>query len=177
MTTTPLASAIVFDPLLPLPLVIGVGVVLAAATVAAYFHIGTRVSRMQNSVLTVFRLLGLVGVLLLLLQPSRMEEIPPPDIRRVTVVAVDASKSMAQNDTDAGTRAESARTLLVDAGLLSAGGAPASRTVQLFQFGGNRRNFRNFVDELERCADRLVLKKRNGRAEIPFHCGRELDHN
>lgn len=137
MTTTTLASAIVFDPLLPLPLVVGIGVILAAATVAAYFHIGTRVSRAQNSALTIFRLLGLAAVLLLLLQPSRMEEIPPPDIRRVTVVAVDASKSMAQNDTDAGTRAESARALLVDAGLLNANGAPASRAVQLFQFGAD----------------------------------------
>ena len=97
MTTPPLASAIVFDPLLPLPLVVGIGVFLAAATATAYFHIGTRVSRTQNCVLTLFRLLGLAAVLLLLLQPSKVEDISPPDIRRVTVVAVDASKSMTQS--------------------------------------------------------------------------------
>jgi len=132
-----IAASLVFDPLIPVPLVAGIGVILGAATVAAYVHVGTRVSRAQNSVLALFRLLGLGAVLLLLLQPSKIEEVPPPDIQRVTVVAVDASKSMAQNDTDAGTRAESARALLVDTGLLNSAGAPVNSSVQLFQFGAD----------------------------------------
>src|SRR5438874_2563312 len=132
-----IAASLVFDPLIPVPLVIAIGVILAAATVAAYFHVGTRVSRTQNAVLALFRLLGLAAVLLLLLQPSKIEEVPPPDIRRVTVVAVDASKSMAQNDTDAGTRADSARALLMDTEVLNTAGRPVNSSIQLFQFGAD----------------------------------------
>ena len=47
-------------------------------------------------------------VLALLLQPSRLEEIPPPVTNRVTIIAVDDSRSMAQTDVPQGT-AESNR--------------------------------------------------------------------
>ncbi len=91
-------TSFVLDPSLPIGAVVILGLVPAAATVAIYSRAGSRLSRVQNGALLVFRLLGAGLVLALLLQPSRLEEIPPVVTDRVTVVAVDDSKSMAQKD-------------------------------------------------------------------------------
>jgi len=128
-------NGIVFDPILPIGAVALLGLAMAALTIAVYWRAGTRLSTAQNISLTLFRLLGLALVLLLLLQPSRVEEIPPPTTNRVTLVAVDDSRSMAQKDVEQGTRSQAARALLSDAGLIKPDGTPADRDTRLFQFG------------------------------------------
>jgi len=72
----------------------------------------------------VFRLAGLAVVLLLLLQPSRLEQVPPPVANRVTLMALDTSLSMKQRDVNGVMRLDAARNLLVDAEALT---APACR--------------------------------------------------
>jgi hypothetical protein len=135
---TPLLAAqpgIVFDPIIPVGAVALLGAAMAVLTVAIYWRVGSRLSATQNAILLVFRLCGLALVLLLLLQPSRVEEIPPPMTNRVTLVAVDDSRSMAQKDVEQGTRSQAARALLGDVGLVKPDGAPADRDTRLFQFG------------------------------------------
>jgi hypothetical protein len=110
------------------------GVVLIAATVAVYWQTGSRITRLQSLVLLIFRLIGAVAVVLLLLQPSRVEPIAPPEIDRVTVLAIDNSKSMLQRDVEAGTRMDAAKNLLRDAELLSSSGASASPQMRMFRF-------------------------------------------
>ena len=133
----PLAAltSLVFDPILPIGAVVLLGLAMAALTIAVYWRVGARLSRAQNVALTTFRLLGTALVLLLLLQPSRVKEIPPPETNRVTLVAVDDSRSMAQKDVEEGTRSQAARALLADAGLINSDGTPAGRDTRLFQFG------------------------------------------
>jgi hypothetical protein len=124
----------IFDPLIPTPLVVGLGAILLAATFAAYFRIGKSVARKATVLLAILRSLGIAGVLLLLLQPSRLETIPPPKIYRVTVVGVDTSKSMRQEDTPAGSRIGAVTSALKSAELLDASGNSAAVGLRLFKF-------------------------------------------
>jgi hypothetical protein len=134
--TTPLAAqtSLVFDPILPQAAVVILGVVLLGATIAVYRRAGSRLSGGQNFTLLVFRLLGAAAVLVLLLQPSRLEEIPPQVTDRVTLVAVDDSKSMAQNDVAQGTRSQEAKVVLADSGMVTANGTAGDPRMRLFKF-------------------------------------------
>jgi hypothetical protein len=127
-------TSLVIDPIVPIGAVAIAGVLLAALTVAIYWRAGSRLSGAQNGVLLVFRLLGVALVLALLLQPSRLEEIPPVVTDRVTVVAVDDSRSMAQRDVAQGTRMQAARALLTDADITKADGALVDSHTRLFKF-------------------------------------------
>lgn len=133
---SPLAAQtpLVFDPILPVGAVIILGIVLVATTIAIYTRINSRLSRVQSVALLVFRLLGVALVLALLLQPSRIEEIPPPVTNRVTLLAVDDSKSMAQRDVEQGTRLQAARAILGDSGATQPDGSPADAKLRLFKF-------------------------------------------
>jgi hypothetical protein len=128
-------TSLVLDPILPVGAVALLGLALAMLTVAIYRRVGTRLSPVRNGLLTAFRLLGLALVVGLLLQPSRLEEIPPPVTNRVTLVAVDDSRSMAQTDVAQGTRSQAARSLLTDAALIQSDGTPADSLTRLYGFG------------------------------------------
>ena len=117
-----LATTILFDPILPMALVIFLGAVLLGITGYIYFGLGARLSRSKIIVLTCFRLLGVAIVMVLLLQPSRLEEIPQPNIRKLTLVGLDTSRSMRQEDVNKTARLEAARNILYDAGLVSRNG-------------------------------------------------------
>ena len=134
--TFSLASQIslVLDPIIPIGAVVMLGVVLAAATVAVYARAGSRLGRGQNAALLSLRLAGVALLLALLLQPSREEEIPPVVTDRVTLVAVDDSRSMAQNDVAQGTRSQAAKSILTDSGVVEPGGAVGDAKLRLFKF-------------------------------------------
>ena len=127
-------SKLVLDPILPVGAIVILGVVLFAATIAIYLRVSISLDRPRRMALLGFCLLGLALVLALLLQPSRLEEIPPPITHRVVLVGVDDSRSMAQSDVDQGTRAQAARTLLVESGITEPGGAAVRGKVRLFKF-------------------------------------------
>jgi uncharacterized membrane protein len=127
-------ASVVFDPILPVPLVIVIGVILVALTVAAYLQVGSRLGAWRNAVLSGFRLLGIFMVLLVLLQPSRLEQIPPPEKQRLTLVAVDTSRSMEQMDVDKASRLEAAKNLLQEAELVPRDGVVTDPTLRMFEF-------------------------------------------
>ncbi|MBC8093576.1 MAG: hypothetical protein H7Y15_16900 [Pseudonocardia sp.] len=79
-------TSLVLDPILPVGAVVILGLGLAGLTVAIYRRVGSRLSTGQSAALLIFRLLGVALVLALLLQPSRLEEIPPVVTDRVTMV-------------------------------------------------------------------------------------------
>jgi hypothetical protein len=136
-------TSLVLDPVLPIGGVVLLGLALAALTVGIYRRAGARLSVAQNVTLTIFRLLGVALVVALLLQPSRLEEIPPLVTDRVTLVAVDDSKSMAQKDVPQGTRTEAARAGLGDAELIKPDGAPADSKTRLFRFSEDAAPLKN----------------------------------
>ena len=135
MIARPLFATFVFDPILPVGGIAALGLVLLAITVAVYLRLGSTLSGGQKSTLMLLRIAGVALLVSLLLQPSRLERIPPPETNRVTLVAVDNSLSMAQKDTASGSRADAARDLLIDADLLTPAGAPAHEHLRLFSFG------------------------------------------
>ena len=75
-------SSLVLDPIWPLPILLALGGVLAAVTLAAYFKLGSHLNRTRNLFLVIFRLGGISLLILLLAQPSRYEEIPPPALEK-----------------------------------------------------------------------------------------------
>jgi hypothetical protein len=127
-------TGIVFDPIFPFGAVVALGVALFALTFVVYRGVGSRISGFQAFVLLAFRLIGVAAVVLLLLQPSCVEPIQPPQIDRVTVLAIDNSRSMAQRDVEAGTRMDAAKNLLRDADLLTLADAPANPLIRMFRF-------------------------------------------
>jgi hypothetical protein len=130
-------SNIVLDPILPVPVVILLGLLMAALTLLGYLKVGSRLGRGKNVLLTVFRLVGIVLVLLVLLQPSRLEEIPPPIHQKVTLVAVDTSRSMKQTDVEKASRMDAAKNLLMDAELIPRDGLIKDPSIRLFEFSEN----------------------------------------
>jgi hypothetical protein len=128
-------TTLIVDPILPIAAIALLGLFLAALTLAIYRRAGARLPTGQNVILMVFRLLGVALVLCLLLQPSRLEEIPPPATNRVTLIAVDDSRSMAQKDVSQGTRSQAAQALLADAGLIKPDGTPTDSLTRLYRFG------------------------------------------
>lgn len=127
-------SDLVFDPILPIGAIAALAVVLAALTAVIYTRVGRSVSAVQRTVLLLLRVLGLLLVLVILLQPSRVEPVPSPQLDRVTLFAVDDSRSMAQRDVDAGTRLDGAKRLLTDAELLKPDGTAANPSSRFFKF-------------------------------------------
>ncbi len=128
-------SRIIFDPVLPTGAIVLLGVILAVTTILVYRRVSSRLTPAQSTSLLIFRLLGLALLLVLLLQPSREEKIPPAATQRVTFVAVDDSRSMAQSDVEQGTRVQAAKMLLEESELVTRSGMPANQGVRLFRFG------------------------------------------
>ncbi len=127
-------STLVFDPILPVGAIAALGIVVLVLTVAIYWRISSRLAPAQSACLLVLRLIGAGIVVLLLLQPSHIEPVPPPQINRVTLLAVDNSRSMAQRDVAAGTRLDAARQLLREADLVTSAGVPSKTDWRMFRF-------------------------------------------
>ena len=128
---------IALDPILPSGAIAAAAVVLGVLTVLIHARIGTLLSPAKKIALTALRVLGVVLVVLLLLQPSRVELIAPLTTSHVTLIGVDNSRSMAQRDVPQGARSDAARAALADAALLLPDGAPAQDDLRLFKFGAN----------------------------------------
>ncbi len=144
----PSATNIVFDPILPVPVIVLLALVMAVLTVRLYLRVGTAIGRWQNGALLVFRLAGIIVILLLLLQPSRVEKIPPPTQNRVTLLALDTSLSMKQRDVNGATRYEAARNILLESEALPKSGLPEDPRVRLFEFGEDTRPVNTSVFDL-----------------------------
>jgi hypothetical protein len=134
MTAFLSSRGIVLDPILPIPLVLFLGLVLGALTFFIYVRIGAHAGKWKNALLLLFRLTGTALLLAILLQPSRLEEIPPPTTQKSTLIAIDTSRSMKQADAEKFTRLEAAKNHLLDAELIPRDGVTRDDSIRLFHF-------------------------------------------
>ena len=128
---------IFLDPVVPAPLVLLLGLLLAASALWTGSKTAARLPTGRRVTLLVLRLLAIALVLLVLMQPSRIENIPSPIREKVTLVAVDTSASMRQTDSGKLSRLDAVRTLLWDTGLEPKQGVGVSGDVRLFEFSAN----------------------------------------
>jgi hypothetical protein len=138
----------VFDPILPEPVIALIGLLLLAVTVRIYWRVGASLGRWRNLALLMFRLCGIALVLALLLQPSRRELLPPPARDRVTLVGLDTSLSMKQRDAGGKTRLDAARNLLQESGVVKPDGLPADPHLRLFEFSDDARPVQRSILDL-----------------------------
>lgn len=125
---------IVFDPFVPVPLVGLLALVLGGATIWIYWLASARLGTGRRVALLALRLALVAGLLVLLLQPSRVRVDPREAETKVTLVALDTSRSMRQMDVAGRARIDAARALLWDAGLAPREGAATSPDVRLLRF-------------------------------------------
>ena len=86
-------SGLVFDPILPAPVIAILGALLLLLTLRVYWRVGGSIGLWRNLTLLCFRVAGIALVVLLLLQPSRREVLPPPTKDRVTLIGLDTSSN------------------------------------------------------------------------------------
>jgi hypothetical protein len=145
MNTT---GGIIYDPILPPVVIALIAIVLLLATVRIYWRVGKSVGRWRNLLLMLFRLAGIGLLLLLLLQPSRREFLPPPIRDRVTLLGVDSSASMKQRDAGGKSRIDFARDLLTSAGAVGQNGTAADPRLRLFEFSDDARPIQQSILDL-----------------------------
>ena len=95
-----------------------------------------------------FRVAGIALVVLLLLQPSRREFLPPPTKDRVTLIGLDTSLSMKQRDAGNKSRFDAAKSLLQESGVIDQTGVPADPRLRLFGFSDDARPLQQSVFDL-----------------------------
>lgn len=105
------------DPIIPVSWILLLAVGAIALTFLAHRLPGRRLGKVRNGLLTTFRLVALLGILALLLRPSREESLTPPSVERTVLVAVDTSGSMKEADEGGITRIDNARKALREAKL------------------------------------------------------------
>ncbi len=135
--TFPGASSLVWEPVFSPALIIALGAVLSAVAFWIYLGKNSALSLGKRVFLLVFRLAVIILLCLLLLQPMEEQAIPRHKPQRVTLVAIDASRSMNEKDGEnQSSRLDTARRLLMDSGLAS---TPELGEVRLFTFSDDAR--------------------------------------
>ncbi len=124
----------VLDPIVPLAAVALLGVILITFACLVTRHVAASLSVTQKSLLLFFRGSGILLVLAMLLQPSRVEQLPPAVNSQAIMVGIDDSRSMAQRDVEQGSRLDGAKALLADAGLVNKDSHAGDANLWLFKF-------------------------------------------
>lgn len=128
------------DPLVPVPLVFFLALVMGVLTAWVYLRTGSRLTVGRRLGLLALRLLAVGLLLLILLQPSRLERLPADRREKVTLIALDSSRSMLQADSGKLSRFDAARELLWSSGVIARGSnVPVLKGVRLFEFGSDAR--------------------------------------
>ena len=156
------AGDLIFDPVLPMPLIGLLGLLLLFFTVRVYWNVGSSIGRWRNGALLVFRLAGLALVLVLLLQPSRREILPPPMRDRVTLIGLDSSLSMKQRDAGDKARFDAAKSLLQESGAVGQDGLPADPHLRFFEFSDDARPLQRSVLDLAPAGKTTLFHKSVG---------------
>ncbi|MCW1923726.1 hypothetical protein OKA05_14260 [Luteolibacter arcticus] len=120
-----------FDPVIPLPWILLVALVVLGPTVFFYFRSGKRLGAARNLFLLTLRLVALLLMLAILLQPYREEPVPVPVREKSVLFAIDTSASMAEPHADGKSRIDAARDDLSEAGVF----ADESGRYRFFTFG------------------------------------------
>jgi len=111
------AGSIEFDPIPGWPQWVVLAVVSLVFFAWLGWHNSARLGGRRAAVLTGSRLLGVTLLLLLLLRPSRREELPLEKKNHVILAGIDVSHSMDQPDAGYAKRLDAAVRLIDDAGL------------------------------------------------------------
>jgi hypothetical protein len=142
-------GGLTIDPILPVPIIAILGGVLLLLTGRIYWQVGRSIGRGRNLTLLFFRVAGIALVVMLLLQPSRREVIPPPRTERVTLVGLDTSLSMKQRDAGNESRFDAAKSLLQESGVVTEAGVAGDPRLLLFGFADDARPLQQSVLDLE----------------------------
>ena len=114
----------IFDPVIPPSWIIAIAIVAVVLTARTHWLAGHRLGKIRNGFLTICRVLALLAVISLLLQPSEEEKITPPSVDKSLVFAIDSSASMAESDSEGVRRVDRAIKALEDAGVLTDENSP-----------------------------------------------------
>ena len=147
MTGVP-TSGLVFDPILPAPVIVMLGALLLLLTIRIYWRVGASIGIWRNLPLLLFRVAGIALVMLLLLQPSRREVLPPPTKDRVTLIGLDTSLSMKQRDAGNESRFDAAKGLLQESGVVTQTGMAADPRLRLFGFSDDAQPIQKSILDL-----------------------------
>ena len=143
-----LVSGLVFDPILPASVIALLGAVFLFLTIRVYWRVGTSIGTWRNLTLLLLRIAGIALVILLLLQPSWREVLPPPVKDRVTLIGLDSSLSMRQRDAGNESRFDAAKGLLQESGVVAQNGIPADPRLLLFGFSDDARPLQQSIFDL-----------------------------
>lgn len=141
-------SGLVFNPILPAPVIAILGALLLLLTLRVYWRVGASIGIWRNVTLLCFRVAGIALVVLLLCQPSRREVLPPPTKDRVTLIGLDTSLSMKQRDAGNESRFDAAKSLLQESGVVTQTGMTADPRLRLFGFSDDARPLQQSIFDL-----------------------------
>ena len=105
-------AAVVWEPIIPLPMIILLWVFLAGLAWWAMARGGPRLGWAKRLTLLLLRWFALTMLVLPLLQPSREEALPRSHPARLALVALDTSRSMAEVDESASSRLDAGRRMI-----------------------------------------------------------------
>lgn len=108
----------IFDPVIPIPWIILIAIVMLGVTTYHQMVSSRRLGMVRRITLLTARLCGIIIVILLFLQPMRIDLIPVPAVEKSLLVAVDTSQSMREAHRDGSSRIDAARADLEKAGML-----------------------------------------------------------
>ncbi|MEX2577681.1 MAG: vWA domain-containing protein [Verrucomicrobiales bacterium] len=134
-----LIANLVWEPMFPPVFIVLLALVLGLMAVRTYWHVGMRLMAKRRVSLALLRLLAIGVLAALLFQPMIEETEPRRHPNRVTLVAIDTSRSMGEADS-AGQmrRLDAARRILAESGLMTTE-KEAPGEVRLFAFSGGSR--------------------------------------
>lgn len=107
-----------FDPVIPLVWILFIAIVAVTSTSYFYLRSGSRLGRGRNAFLLATRLCAIAGLLILLLQPSREEEVHLPVVEKSILFTIDTSASMREPHSDGSSRIDAAKADLAGSGVL-----------------------------------------------------------
>ncbi len=130
---------LVWEPMIPPVFLIALAVVLGLLAIRTYARVGSRLPAERRVLLALLRLLAIALLVVLLFQPMIEETRSRKHPNRVTLVAMDTSRSMRETDSAGQVRRlDAARRILAESGLMNAE-KDAPGEVRLFEFAENSR--------------------------------------
>jgi hypothetical protein len=114
---------VIFDPVIPVPWIAGIALLVLGMALRHQWMSARHLGVMRSVFLTIPRLVALVLIIFILLQPSREEKVPVPAREKSVMFAIDESASMAEPHRSGSSRIDAVRADLEHAGVLhDAGG-------------------------------------------------------
>lgn len=131
--------AVLFEPPFPVQRIVGLGVVLLLAAVAAYLFAARELRPVQRIVLILLRALALAGVVVVLCRPMAVKPAAEPAEKPVLSVLLDGSASMNTRDEGGAPRVQAAAAALTRARSAFLSDLASRYEVRYYQFSDELR--------------------------------------